>query len=196
MASVALSQEAIRYIAARPPGQSKFVLWSSSVAARQCGHALLKNQDVRKWCEEGMVSGTKPKLGTLDPGTRVERLQSTECDDMAQIKVLDGPRKGRVGCTTLSALTTVKPCLAVLPRSDLCSPRYHEKPGGDRESYIFRTCIADPAIRGRSRSSPLRVPRGPARGDPVAAQARGMVGARGRRALCRFRDPGGLANQG
>ena len=109
MASVALSQEAIRYIAARPPGQSKFVLWSSSVAARQCGHALLKNQDVRKWCEEGMVSGTKPKLGTLDPGTQVERLQSTECDDMAQIKVLDGPLKGRVGCTTVSALTTVKP---------------------------------------------------------------------------------------
>ena len=109
MTSVAVSQDAIGYIAARPSGQSKHVLWSSSVAARQCGHALLKNQDVRKWCEDGMIPGVKAKLGTLEPGTRVERLHSTECDDMAQIKVLEGPLKGRVGCTNVSALTTVKP---------------------------------------------------------------------------------------
>lgn len=109
MTSGAVSQEAIRYIGARPPGQSKHVLWSSSVAARQCGHALLKNQDVRQWCEDGMVPGVKPKLGTLDPGTRVERLQSTDCDGMVQIRVLEGPLKNRVGCTTSSALTTVKP---------------------------------------------------------------------------------------
>ena len=56
-----------------------------------------------------MVPGVKPKLGTLDPGTRVERLQSTDCDDMVQIRVLEGPLKNRVGCTTSSALTTVKP---------------------------------------------------------------------------------------
>ena len=107
--SVAVPQEAIRYIGTRPPGQSKYVLWSSSMAARQCGHALLKNQDVRQWCEEGMIPGVKPKLGTLDPGTRVEQLQSTECEDMAQIKVLEGPLKNRVGCTNRSALTAVKP---------------------------------------------------------------------------------------
>jgi hypothetical protein len=107
--SVAVPQEAVRYIAARPPGQPKYVLWSNSVAARQCGHALLKNQDIRKWCEDGMVPGVKPKLGTLEAGTRVERLQSTDCDDMAQIRVLEGPLKNRVGCTTRSALTTVKP---------------------------------------------------------------------------------------
>jgi len=109
MTSAALSQDAARYIAARGPGQPKHVLWSSSVAAQQCGHALLKNQDVRKWCEEGMAPGIKPKLGTLEPGTRVERLQSNECHDMAQIKVLEGPLKGHVGCTNVSALTTVKP---------------------------------------------------------------------------------------
>ena len=107
--SVAAPQEAIRYIGARPPGQSKYVLWSSSVAARQCGHALLKNQDVRQWCEDGMVTGVKPKLGTLDPGTRVERLPSTACEDMVQIRVLEGALKNRVGCTSHSALTTVKP---------------------------------------------------------------------------------------
>jgi hypothetical protein len=107
--SIAIPQEAIRYIGARPPGQSKYVLWSSSVAARQCGHALLKNQDVQQWCEDGMVPGVKPKLGTLDPGTRVEQLQSTECEDMAHIKVLEGPLKNRVGCTTRSALKTAKP---------------------------------------------------------------------------------------
>jgi hypothetical protein len=107
--SAAVPQEAIRYIGARAPGQSKYVLWSSSVAARQCGHALLKNQDVRQWCEDGMIPGVKPKLGALDPGTRVEQLQSTECEDMAQIKVLEGPLKNRVGCTTRSALKTVKP---------------------------------------------------------------------------------------
>ena len=109
MTSVPVPQDALRYIAAKPPGHSKYVLWSSSVAARQCGHALLKNQDVRQWCEDGMVPGVKPKLGTLDPGTRVERLQSTDCDDMVQIRVLEGPLKNRVGCTTNSALTTVKP---------------------------------------------------------------------------------------
>jgi len=109
MTSVAVPQEAIRYIGARAPGQSKYVLWSSSMAARQCGHALLKNQDIRKWCEEGMVPGVKPKLGVLNPGTQVERLQSTECEEMVQIRVLEGPLKGRVGCMTVSALTTVKP---------------------------------------------------------------------------------------
>lgn len=109
MTSVAGPQDALRYIAAKPPGHPKYVLWSSSVAARQCGHALLKNQDVRQWCEDGMVPGVKPKLGTLDSGTRVERLQSTDCDDMVQIRVLEGPLKNRVGCTTSSALTTVKP---------------------------------------------------------------------------------------
>jgi len=109
MTSVAVPQDALRYIAAKPPGHPKYVLWSSSVAARQCGHALLKNQDVRQWCEDGMVPGVKPKLGTLDSGTRVERLQSTDCDDMVQIRVLEGPLKNRVGCTTSSALTTVKP---------------------------------------------------------------------------------------
>ena len=109
MTSVAVPEEVIRYIAARSPGQSKFVLWSSSMAARQCGHALLKNHDVQQWCEDGMVPGVKPKLGTLDPGTRVERLQSTECEEMVRIKVLEGPLKNRVGCTSKAALTTVKP---------------------------------------------------------------------------------------
>src|SRR5215471_7751003 len=97
MTSVAVPQEAIRYIGARPPGQSKYVLWSSSLAARQCGHALLKNQDVQQWCEDGTALGVKPKLGMLDPGTRVEQLQSTACEDMAQIIVLEGPLKNRVG---------------------------------------------------------------------------------------------------
>ena len=109
ISSIAFSQEALRYIAARPPGQSQYVLWSSSVAALQCGHAIFKNLDIRQWCEDGVVPGVKPKLGTLEPGTRVKRLDSTECGDMVQIRILDGPLKDRVGCTTSSALTTVKP---------------------------------------------------------------------------------------
>ena len=56
-----------------------------------------------------MIPGVKPKLGTLEPGTRVEHLPSTACEEMVQIKVLEGPLKNRVGCTSKAALTTVKP---------------------------------------------------------------------------------------
>jgi hypothetical protein len=109
LSSSAFPQGAVRYIAARPPGQSNYVLWSSSLAAEQCGHAMLKNTDIRQWCEDGVVPGVRPKLGTLEPGTRVERLNSTDCQDMVQIRILDGRLKDQIGCTTASALMSVKP---------------------------------------------------------------------------------------
>ena len=104
-----MADDPIRYIAAPTKAANKFVLWSSYRAATQCGHAMLAGRDVRKWCEEGTGPSHKPKLGKLDAGTRVERLDSTECDAMVQIRVLDGPLTGAIGCVSTAALTSVKP---------------------------------------------------------------------------------------
>jgi hypothetical protein len=45
----------------------------------------------------------------LEPGIQVERLDSTECQTMVQIRVLDGALKDKVGCVSGSDLTSIKP---------------------------------------------------------------------------------------
>jgi hypothetical protein len=104
-----LAQDAIRYVVPAPESSRGYVLWSSHLAARQCSQAAIRGRNTREWCEDGVVPGVKPKLGNLEPGTQVERLDSTECRDMVQIRVLDGALKGQVGCIAGAGLTSVKP---------------------------------------------------------------------------------------
>src|SRR5262249_37318781 len=107
--SLGRADDSILYIAAPTNAANKFVLWSSYRSATQCGHAMLAGRDVRKWCDEGIGPSHKPKLGNFDAGTRVERLDTNECDAMVQIRVLDGPLKGAIGCVSSAALTSDKP---------------------------------------------------------------------------------------
>ncbi len=105
------AQSNIRYVVSVPKGSGAegYVLWSSYLAASQCGHAMLRNLNVREWCEDGTVPGVRPKLGRLKAGTVVEKLDSTECHDMVQVRVLSGELKDQVGCAAASALTSARP---------------------------------------------------------------------------------------
>lgn len=53
--------------------------------------------------------GVKRTVGTADPGTQVERLESREYREVVQVRVLAGPLKGEVGCLPGGALTSLKP---------------------------------------------------------------------------------------
>jgi hypothetical protein len=110
-ASLGGAQSNIGYVISVPKGSGAggYVLWSSHLAASQCGHAMLRNLNVREWCEEGTVPGVRPKLGRLKAGTVVEKLDSTECGDMVQVRVLSGELKDQVGCAAAAALTSAKP---------------------------------------------------------------------------------------
>ena len=105
----AFAQDTIRYVAPPPQGSPGYVLWSSALAARQCAQAVLKGWNTREWCEDGIAPGVKPKLGHLEPATPVERLDSTECRDTVQVRVLEGALKGQVGCVAGAGLTSIKP---------------------------------------------------------------------------------------
>jgi hypothetical protein len=103
------AQDAIRYVSRAPAGHPGYVLWSDFTFANYCrGEAArlaqIPSLKPLRSCEvDGQIRRT------LEPGVKVERLDSTECRDMVQIRVLDGPMKDQVGCTTGSALTSVKP---------------------------------------------------------------------------------------
>ena len=86
------------------------ILWTDRLAATNCARATLRGteQDRRALCEDG-VAGTKPKVGLLDAGTEVERLDPRACGDLVQVRVLDGPLTGGIGCISGGALTRVRP---------------------------------------------------------------------------------------
>ncbi len=85
-------------------------LWTDRLAATNCARATVRgtDQDRRELCEDG-VAGTKPKVGLLDAGTEVERLDPRACGDLVQVRVLDGPLTGGVGCISGGSLTRVRP---------------------------------------------------------------------------------------
>jgi hypothetical protein len=85
-------------------------LWTDRLAATNCARATVRgtDQERRELCEDG-TAGTKPKLGILDSGTEVERLDPRACGDLVQVRVLDGPLTGGIGCVSGGALTSVRP---------------------------------------------------------------------------------------
>jgi hypothetical protein len=85
-------------------------LWTDRTAAANCARVTVRGteQDRRKICEEG-AGGTKPKVGLLTAGTKIERLDTQACADLVQVRVLDGPLAGGVGCISGGALTRIRP---------------------------------------------------------------------------------------
>jgi hypothetical protein len=98
-----------QYVKLTSSGQG-VILWTDRVAATNCARATLRGteQDRRELCEDG-TAGTKPKVGLLDAGTEVERLNSRECGDLIQVRVLAGALTGGVGCISGGALTRIRP---------------------------------------------------------------------------------------
>lgn len=98
-----------QYVALTTSGQG-VILWTDRLAATNCARATVRGpeQDRRKLCEDG-AAGTEPKVGLLDVGTEVERLDSRACGDFVQVRVLGGPLTGGVGCISGGALTRVRP---------------------------------------------------------------------------------------
>ena len=98
-----------QYVKVTNSGQG-VILWIDRLAATNCARATLRGteQDRRELCEDGTV-GAKPKVGLLDPGTEVERLDPRACGDLVQVRVVDGPLTGGVGCISGGALTRVRP---------------------------------------------------------------------------------------
>jgi hypothetical protein len=105
VAAVAAAEE-IRYIGASPAP-----LWTNWVTFSNCARSRAEGDppaNQKMFCQDGF-SGLKPQVGTLEPGTTVEQLDSTECRELVRIRVVTGPLKGRMGCIPGNALTTVKP---------------------------------------------------------------------------------------
>ena len=98
-----------QYVALTQSGQG-IILWTDRLAATNCARATLlgTEQARRELCEGGPV-GTKPKVGVLDAGTEVERLDPRACGDLVQVRVLGGALTGGVGCISGGALTHVRP---------------------------------------------------------------------------------------
>ena len=86
------------------------ILWTDRLAATNCARATVRgtDQERRELCEDG-TAGTKPKVGLLNAGTEVERLDPRACGDLVQVRVLDGPLTGGIGCISGGALTRVRP---------------------------------------------------------------------------------------
>jgi hypothetical protein len=105
----AFAEEEHLYVALTKSGQG-VILWTDRLAATNCARATLRGteQERRELCEDG-AAGTKPKVGLLDVGTEVERLDPRVCGDLVQVRVLGGPLTGGVGCISGGALTRVRP---------------------------------------------------------------------------------------
>ena len=97
------------YVALTKSGHG-VILWTDRLAATNCARATLRgtDQERRELCEEG-TAGAKPKVGLLDARTEVERLDPRACGDLVQVRVLDGPFTGGIGCISGGALTRVRP---------------------------------------------------------------------------------------
>jgi hypothetical protein len=98
-----------QYVALTGSGRG-VILWTDRLAATNCARATLlgTEQERRELCEDG-VAGTKPKVGLLEAGTEVERLDPRACGDLVQVRVLGGALSGGVGCISGGALTRVRP---------------------------------------------------------------------------------------
>jgi hypothetical protein len=98
-----------QYVKVTNSGQG-VILWTDRLAATNCARATLRgtDQDRRELCENG-TAGAKPKVGLLDAGTEVERLDPRACGDLVQVRVLGGPLTGGIGCISGGALTRVRP---------------------------------------------------------------------------------------
>ena len=100
-----------QYVKVTNSGQG-VILWVDRLAATNCVRATLrgtaKGIQLERAAEDGTM-GTKPKVGLLDAGTEVERLDPRVCGDLVQVRVLDGPLTGGVGCISGGALTRVRP---------------------------------------------------------------------------------------
>ena len=105
----AFAEEEHQYVKVTTSGQG-VILWTDRLAATNCARATLlgTEQARRELCEGGTV-GTKPKVGVLDAGTEVERLDPRACGDLAQVRVLGGALTGGVGCISGGALTQIRP---------------------------------------------------------------------------------------
>ena len=105
----ALAEGEHQFVKVTNSGQG-VILWTDRLAATNCARATLRGteQDRRELCEDG-VAGTKPKVGLLDAGTEVERLDPRECGDLVQVRVLGGAYTGGIGCISGGALTRVRP---------------------------------------------------------------------------------------
>ena len=109
LTSHAFAEGEHQYVALPKSGQG-VILWADRLAATNCARATMRGteQERRELCEDG-VGGAKPKVGLLDAGTEVERLDPRACGDLVQVRVLGGPVAGGVGCISGGALTRVRP---------------------------------------------------------------------------------------
>jgi len=99
-----------RQYVALPNSGRGVILWTDRAAATNCARATLRGTDQQRQelCEDG-VGGVKPKVGLLDPGTAVERLDPEACGDLVRVRVLDGPVTGGIGCISGGSLTRTPP---------------------------------------------------------------------------------------
>jgi hypothetical protein len=97
-----------QYVALTRSGQG-VILWTDRLAATNCARAAVRgtDQERRDLCDG--TAGTKPKVGVLDAGTEVERLDPRACGDLVQVRVVGGPLAGGIGCISGGALTRVQP---------------------------------------------------------------------------------------
>ena len=99
-----------RYVV--PTGVQKvgLPLWTDASWAASCTKATVSGSmtDKTRFCDEGF-SGMKPKVGTVEIGAEVEVLDSSQCRDMAHVRVLTGSLKNETGCIVASALSNTKP---------------------------------------------------------------------------------------
>ena len=105
----AFAEEEHQYVKLTNSGMG-VILWTDRLAATNCARAAVRGteQERRALCEDG-AAGTKPKVGLLNAGTEVERLDPRACGDLVQVRVLDGPLTGGIGCISGGALTRVRP---------------------------------------------------------------------------------------
>jgi hypothetical protein len=111
LAAPARADDPIRYVVAQKSGAG-WTMWTNGSGPNACAAALLaasrqRQNVVGQTCDS--LLGVKMTVGTADPGTQVERLESRECREMVQVRVLGGPLKGEVGCLPGGALTSLKP---------------------------------------------------------------------------------------
>jgi hypothetical protein len=105
----AASADGIRYVVGSPQKpNADYPIWRSRYDADMCGLAVLRDRDVKKYCEDGLGPGMPAKIGLSSVGTEVEIIDGRACGDLVQIR-LEGPLRGGVGCITGQALSARRP---------------------------------------------------------------------------------------
>jgi hypothetical protein len=103
--------DGIKFVVPIPNGPPDYPLWTDALAANTCARATIggRPQDIRAFCQDGVVPGVKPVIGRVPYGVEVELLEGRGCGDMVHVRVLTGEHHGAVGCITGRALSSRRP---------------------------------------------------------------------------------------